>query len=79
MYLEISDDISSPIYELIYELDRKTIEFNEKIIHHIMPVMCISCGNKWKEDITFLSKGVHTVRCKMCETPFSFEKEDFEE
>ncbi len=74
MYLEISDDTSTELYQKLYDVDVATKKFQKDVVHQIRHIGCFNCGNEWDEDITFLSKGPHTVRCPKCFSDYPFEK-----
>ena len=74
LYLEISDDLSSELYARLYALDKATAEFNKKLIHQVYPIGCPFCANNWEEDITFVSPGLHFVRCPKCGNERGYEK-----
>ncbi len=76
MYLDISDDTSTDIYAKLYEIDKKTIEFNKNVIHQSKHIGCYNCGTEWEEDITFLTVGQHSVRCPKCYNDFPFDKKE---
>jgi signal recognition particle GTPase len=74
MYLDLSDDTSSELYKKLYEVDINTQKFHKEIVHQIKHLGCFNCGTEWDEDITFLEKGPHMVRCPKCYNSYPFEK-----
>lgn len=74
MYLDLSDDTSSELYRKLYEVDVNTQKFHKEIVHQIKHLGCFNCGTEWDEDITFLEKGPHMVRCPKCYNNYPFEK-----
>lgn len=74
IYLKISEDISSELYNRLYQLDIDTKNFNESIIHQTIKLGCFACGQEWTEDITFLEKGPHFIECPHCYAERGFEK-----
>ena len=74
IYLEISDDISSELYAMLYKLDQATRSFQDKIVHQTITLGCFSCGKDWVEDITFLKEGPHYIECPYCYAERGFEK-----
>lgn len=75
LYLEISEDRKTPLYHKLYEIDMATIEFQKKVVHQVIHMGCAFCGNEWDEEITYLSKGPHFVKCPNCYSERPFEKE----
>lgn len=75
MYLEVSDDVSTPLYAKLYELDNQTLQYNNEVVHQIKNLGCFNCGGTWEEDITFLEKGAHYIKCPHCGQNRGFEKE----
>ena len=73
MYLEISSDRKSELYHKLYDLDQKTKEYNEKLIHQVIKLGCWNCNHTWNEDITFAPAGPGKVKCPKClaERPFN--------
>ena len=74
MYLDVSNDTGSELYKRLYDIDEATQRFQKTVIHQIKPLACYNCGAQWKEDITFLPKGIHSVRCPHCYNDYPFEK-----
>ena len=70
----MSNDVTTDIYAALYELDEKTKEFHEGLIHQSITLGCPLCGKDWEEDITFLKKGIHYVECPNCYCERGFEK-----
>lgn len=76
MYLEISDDTSTPIYEQLYNLDVATAAYQRELVHQAVHLGCVYCNHEWDEDITFMTAGPHLIQCPKCYGDRPFEKED---
>lgn len=74
LYLEVSDDVSTELYAKLYDLDQKTEQFHQDVIHQVQHLGCPNCGKPWDEDITFLPSGIHFVECPYCFSERGFEK-----
>ncbi len=74
MYLETSDDTSTELYKRLYDLDRATAAFQKNVVHQIYKIGCYQCNHNWIEDITFLEKKPHIIRCPECGAEYPFEK-----
>jgi len=74
MYFDISDDTSTELYKALYDVDIATQKFHKSVTHQVKHLGCFNCGTEWDEDITFLEKGPHTVRCPKCFNDYPFEK-----
>jgi len=79
MYMEISNDYSTELYERLYNLDIATNEFQKQVVHQVVKMGCAFCANEWEEDITFLAPGPHFVECPQCFMERGFEKHSPEE
>lgn len=73
-YLKISEDTGTELYSRLYDVDVATQKFHKSVIHQIRHIACFNCGTEWDEEITFLKKGPHSVRCPHCFTDYPFEK-----
>lgn len=71
---EISQDNSTELYKLLYELDMAINEFQKQVVHQVVKLGCPFCAHEWDEDITFLEPGPHFVECPSCFTERGFEK-----
>ena len=77
-YLEISDDYTDPLYAMLYELDAKTEEFQSSLTKMVETLGCPNCGKDWNEDVTFLSPGVHFVKCPNCHSTRPYDRPKIE-
>lgn len=74
MYLKTSEDTGTELYSRLYDVDVATRKFHKSVIHQIRHIACFNCGTEWDEEITFLKKGLHSVRCPHCFVSYPFEK-----
>lgn len=74
MYLEVSQDTSSPVYKKVYETDKLMEKFNNGVHRQTLKMGCPGCGHQWYEDITFLEKGIHEIHCPKCNISRLIEK-----
>lgn len=74
IYMELSNDYSTELYKRLYQLDKVTEAFNEKVVHLVVNLGCPYCRNTWDEDITFAPSGPQFIRCPSCYTERPFEK-----
>lgn len=75
LYLDITDDISTPLYAKLYQLDQETLSFNKNVIRQGIHLACGLCGHEWDEDVTFKEKGVIYAECPECFAQRPFDKE----
>lgn len=75
LYLDITDDISTPLYARLYQLDQETLSFNKNVIRQGVHLACGLCGHEWDEDVTFKEKGVIYAECPECFAQRPFDKE----
>ncbi len=76
MYSDISEDRSTDVYKHLYDLDVATINYQKSLIRQAVHLGCVACNYEWDEDITFMDKGIHYIKCPRCASSRPFEKED---
>lgn len=66
LYLNASDDLSSPLYKKLYDTDIKAENYESTLNHYKIRLGCPICGNEWDEELTFKNKGLNTIFCPKC-------------
>lgn len=67
IYMDISNDYTTELYNNLYELDQMVQDFHKSIVRKKLHLGCPNCGSEWDEDLTFLTPGIHEVSCPKCD------------
>lgn len=67
IYMDISNDYTTELYNNLYELDQMVQDFHKSVVRKKLHLGCPGCGNEWDEDLTFLTPGIHEVSCPKCD------------
>lgn len=67
IYMDISNDYTTELYNNLYELDQMVQDFHKSVVRKKLHLGCPNCGSEWDEDLTFLTPGIHEVSCPKCD------------
>ena len=67
IYMDISNDFTTELYNNLYELDQMVQDFHKSVVRKKLHLGCPNCGSEWDEDLTFLTPGIHEVSCPKCD------------